>query len=440
MQKKIKRAIVLLVAAVMATLTAISASAANYTSQADALNAMGLFRGSGGSYNLDQPSTRAQAATMLVRLLGKEQDALSGNYPDPFNDVPSWADKYVGYLYANGLIKGTSDTTFSPNVDCDATMYTVFVLRSLGYSDTNGDFTYTGALDFATELGLIDASMANNNTFLRDDMVAISYSALFQHPKSDDSETLLDKLVAANAVSADVAGHYLDTFKTFKDYIKNTSSSTLTLPAQLQEAMTLQMNVAGQTLNGTANNVITIAKSGDSYIMKTETTTNMLGETDKSTSYYANGWVYIDSDQGKYKFQSPILSPDSILVSSEIDAFYLVDSISKSVTSDGTSYTIQFSADALNGLVNSMLSSFGSNFSSGDTMQINTMSLVVNLDASGKLSSENVYMDISTNITENGQTVSMQMAMQMTITVTATGDGVSVNLPSDLSSYQDMFN
>lgn len=440
MHKLMRRAFVLLIAVVMAAFTAISASAANFTSQADALNAMGLFRGSSsGSYNLDQPSTRAQAATMLVRLLGKEQDALSGNYSVPFTDIPSWADKYVGYLYSNGLIKGTSDTMFSPNVNCNVTMYTVFVLRSLGYSETNGDFTYTGALNFATELGLIDASMANKNTFLRDDMVAISYSALFQHPKGVDSETLLDKLVAANAVNADVASRYLDTYKTFKDYIKDTSSSTLTLPAQLQEAMTLQMSVAGQTLNATANKVTTIAKSGDGNIMKTETTTNMLGETVKSTSYFANGWVYEDSDQGKFKYQSPTPSLDSMLLSSEIGSFYMIDSISKSVTSNGTSYTIQLSADALYGL-NSILSSFGSNMSSGITMQINSASLVVNLDANGKLSSENINMDFATNITENGQTIPMQMAVQATITVTATGDGVSVTLPSDLSSYQEILN
>ena len=45
---------------------------------------------------------------MLTRLLGAEKTALAGNWKHPFTDVPQWADKYVGWLYQNGLTKGVS--------------------------------------------------------------------------------------------------------------------------------------------------------------------------------------------------------------------------------------------------------------------------------------------------------------------------------------------
>ena len=58
-------------AAAAAMLTA-SAFAANYTNCADSLHEMGLFQGTQNGYDLDRTPTRAEAAVMLVRLLGKE--------------------------------------------------------------------------------------------------------------------------------------------------------------------------------------------------------------------------------------------------------------------------------------------------------------------------------------------------------------------------------
>ena len=79
---------------------------------------------------------------MLIRVLGKESEALNGSWEHPFNDVADWADKYVGYAYENGLTNGVSDTQFGTGTASSFT-YLTFVLRALGYSDVNGaDFTW----------------------------------------------------------------------------------------------------------------------------------------------------------------------------------------------------------------------------------------------------------------------------------------------------------
>ena len=62
----------LIVGAALSAAVAVNASAADFTNCADALNQMGLFKGTTSGYELDRAPTRGEAAAMLVRLLGKE--------------------------------------------------------------------------------------------------------------------------------------------------------------------------------------------------------------------------------------------------------------------------------------------------------------------------------------------------------------------------------
>lgn len=71
--KKVMKSMVL--GSLAAAMLASGAAAANFTSSADVLNELGLFQGSESGYELDRAPDRAEAATMLVRLLGKEEAA-----------------------------------------------------------------------------------------------------------------------------------------------------------------------------------------------------------------------------------------------------------------------------------------------------------------------------------------------------------------------------
>ena len=207
-------------AAAAAMLTA-SAFAANYTNCADSLHEMGLFQGTQNGYDLDRTPTRAEAAVMLVRLLGKEADAKALTYTAPFTDLKGWEKPYVQYLYENGLANGTSATTFNPTGKCTAQMYATFLLRALGYSDS-ADFTYANALDTAREQGIYDTGVINTQNFLRDDVAAASYTALSVSPK-DSEGTLLDQLVSENAVKESDAKPYQSLFSSYAQYREETS-------------------------------------------------------------------------------------------------------------------------------------------------------------------------------------------------------------------------
>lgn len=135
---------------------------------------------------------------MLIRLLGKEDEALSGSWTHPFIDAPTWADEYVGYAYVNKLTNGVSATEFGTGT-ASVQMYLTFVLRALGYSDAGGaDFTWDNPEHLAQGVGILPEIVRHDN-FLRADVALISEAALSARLK-DSSDTLLDKLTADGVV------------------------------------------------------------------------------------------------------------------------------------------------------------------------------------------------------------------------------------------------
>lgn len=152
-------------------------------SHAQALKNLGLFRGvSDTDFDLERPATRVEAVVMLIRLLGRENDALSRHDWHPFMDVPEWANDYVGYAYAEGLSNGISATEFGTG-EVNSAMYLTFALRALGYSDALGDFTWSNPYDLARQLNLIRWNVDLEN-FLRADIATVSLAAL-QAPQKD---------------------------------------------------------------------------------------------------------------------------------------------------------------------------------------------------------------------------------------------------------------
>jgi hypothetical protein len=181
------------------------------------LKALGLFKGvSDTNFDLNREPTRIEALVMLIRVLGKESEAINGNWNHPFSDVPSWADKYVGYAYENKLTNGVSQTEFG-NSNANSAMYLTFVLRALGYSDTNGlDFTWDDPFAFSKDIGILN-DCVNTDTFWRSDVVSISYAALPTLIKGTN-ESLAQKLIKANVFTQETFNSYYD-FSAFQNSI-----------------------------------------------------------------------------------------------------------------------------------------------------------------------------------------------------------------------------
>lgn len=132
---------------------------------------------------------------MLIRVLGKESEALNGTWSHPFTDVPAWAASYVGYAYEHQLTTGVSDTRFGSMQTVDLASYLTFLLRALGYSDqANAEFSWKFPHALATQAGILPLEVAWNS-FRRADLVRVSYAALSAALKDSDT-TLAQRLIA----------------------------------------------------------------------------------------------------------------------------------------------------------------------------------------------------------------------------------------------------
>lgn len=198
----LRSALIMLICLAMLLPIAAMAAAARDTAYeedlASDLKGLGLFMGvSDTDFDLGRAPTRIEAIVMLIRVLGKAEEAASGDWTHPFTDVASWADKYVGYAYQNGLTSGISQDKFGTG-RASASMYITFVLRALGYSDANGeDFTWSDPYTLAQSIGILPEGV-DTDDFWRADVAAVSYAALSVKLKGTDI-TLAQKLIESGA-------------------------------------------------------------------------------------------------------------------------------------------------------------------------------------------------------------------------------------------------
>lgn len=184
------------------------AASGNALEAADALHELGLFNGTGANadgtpnYDLNRAPTRHEAVTMLVRLLGKEEDAKNGTWNIPFTDVADWAKPYVGYAYTNGLTNGTSATTFGGNDTVTASQYLTFVLRALGY-ESGTDFQWDKAWELSDKIGLTSGEYDATTRFVRGDVALISLSALVCNTKNS-GDSLFSTIQENGGISKDI--------------------------------------------------------------------------------------------------------------------------------------------------------------------------------------------------------------------------------------------
>ena len=106
------------------------ATGSYYEDAVDWAVANGITTGTDAAhFSPDGICTRAQAVTFLWRAAGSPEPETRTM---PFTDVPVGSYYYDAVLWAveNGITKGTSDTTFSPNMTCTRAQIVAFLWRS----------------------------------------------------------------------------------------------------------------------------------------------------------------------------------------------------------------------------------------------------------------------------------------------------------------------
>ena len=166
---------------------------------AETLSALGLLHGTEKGMELDREVTRAEAAVMVLRLLGLESEARKETAACPFTDG-GWAAPQLAFAWNRGLVRGRSSTYFGSAEKADLRDFVTLLLRALGYSETQGDFTWSECLAFADSIDLCRGEYTADSAFLRGDMAQLSYTALTL-PVKGSEQTLSELLYREGVLS-----------------------------------------------------------------------------------------------------------------------------------------------------------------------------------------------------------------------------------------------
>lgn len=100
------------------------------------LEALGLVAGYGnGDYGVDRTITRAEFATLIVRMRALEQGAQMSQYQSIFTDVNSsdWFSGFVNVAAGQEIVKGFPDKTFKPQNQVTYAESVAMIIRALGH-------------------------------------------------------------------------------------------------------------------------------------------------------------------------------------------------------------------------------------------------------------------------------------------------------------------
>ena len=456
----------MILASILAFALLVTASAAIYDFPAKELNALGLFQGTGNSFELDAAPKRDAAITMLIRLLGLENEAKSGDHSHPFTDVPAdnWAYPYVALAYEKGLTTGATATTFNPKGACTAQMYVTYVLRALGYSSAEGgDFKYADALDFGKTKGIVDDSILSGD-FLRGGMVAVSYLGILAKPNGGDFATLLEKLVDSGAVTASAAAPVLERVKLFSKLSAiNMGVSEGAASIAMATESVLSLTVRNEnTLLGEHSELKIKMGENRSVTAAIKSTLPIGGDVGTIEVYIVDGVIYINDGKEKTKMpldtamsavpgDVPVAANMEDLASVSLNPLFIVSGVIKAVEDNLSAYTVSFSKDFMDDVMSKALSIAMENMGSVEGMEeiasvlpnLNLKSLTISTDdASVKVyvDENNTVAKVSVAFKGSVKILGLPFAsceFETIVDVTAIGDDVAIDLPDDLATYVD---
>ena len=434
----------------------VTASASDYDDAAQDLSAIGMFRGTASGVELDRAPKRSEAAIMLVRLYGAEEEAKAaydaGQISHPFTDVSDFTSPYVAWLYNKGITKGATATTFGSAGPCSAKMYCAFLLRALGYED-GVDFQYADTLEFAQQKGFYDPTMFAGD-FLRDDLAALTYQGLATDLK-DGSTYLLDSLVKSGAVDAESAKpmtEKIDAYRAMSAAMNTVDANAMDVDVDMQMDMTI--TAEGETMQVPSTmrgNLKMIVAEDDSVQMAYTMKTVSQGESVDMDIWMKDGWVYLSTEMNgeamklKYSVEDQLAAVEGLgtvnVDAMSVSGLAMLESVTAKKASGGnTEYTIVI-GEGVNSLVENVLGMMGQDVGSMD-MRLGKMTATYTVDSKGNMKKVDMTFTASVKMDvpmEDGQSYSMaaDYDYDMTMTVNATGKNVKVTFPN-FSDFQEI--
>ncbi len=473
-----KRFVTILFASLLLTAAlCVNAAASDYDSAAKELSAIGMFRGTDRGFELDRAPTRSEAAIMLVRLYGAEEEARSGyaagTLRHPFTDVGETASPAVAWLYTKGIVNGTSDSTFGTGA-CSARNYAVFLLRALGYRDGK-DFQYEEAIPFAMSKGLFSGSFSGG-TFLRDDLAAVTDQALACR-LADGSTCLLDSLVRQGAVEQAAARPVQKKIELCQKLTAASAALQKGMDAELTVKMVMNTGMSGtaegQPIGGTMRTSTSAAgrmqavwdktlqlgmeleQSAELRMTAPDGQEMVLSQPAVTTgTWIKDNWMYTRQDELRYK--TPLNEDDAGLPAlyktllpgggTEGNAAMLMpylETVRTAKNGGNTVYTLTIGKQAFQGLINDLLRAESGQGNTDLPMDavLDRCVYTYTIDSSGRLKAMTAGFELSFNadMEDGAESVSMNMDMtaETELRVKTAGSSVRIAYP-DLSAFPEL--
>ena len=193
--RNLKRALSLALASVMLLgMMVIGTSAATFTDADEIVNTeaatitagLGLFAGSEGKFNPAGTVTRAQMATVIVKMLyGSEINADSYKGSGKFSDVASfeggWAEGYINLCANLGIVGGYGDGTFKPGQYLTTAEAVTMLLNALKVDAGEGTWPLTvmaAAEKIELYKDMLTAKPTTNEALTRDQLSVLVWNGL----------------------------------------------------------------------------------------------------------------------------------------------------------------------------------------------------------------------------------------------------------------------
>ena len=152
---------------------------------------IGLFAGSDGKFNPKGLVTRAQMATIIVKMLRGSDfnaDAFKGAGVNPFPDTAAfeggWAEGYINACYQLGVVAGYGDGTFKPGNTLTTAEALTMIINALGVDPGPGEWpmTYMAKAEEMKLYGDLASKPATNSPLSRDQLAVIVWEGLKYSP------------------------------------------------------------------------------------------------------------------------------------------------------------------------------------------------------------------------------------------------------------------
>ena len=186
-----------------------------------------------GKYTFEMPKGDVEIEVSFAAI---SDETLKANFTDVAADA--WYADAVQYVYENGLMSGTSETTFSPDLTTTRGMIVTILYRmenepavtgTTAFTDVAADQYYANAVAWAAQNGIvsgIDATtFAPNNAITREQMAAILYR--YAQFKGYDVSAKADLSVYTDAAQVSTYATDAMAWANGAELITGTSATTL---------------------------------------------------------------------------------------------------------------------------------------------------------------------------------------------------------------------